>query len=139
MARKFGACGEITVQSGGGEVIDSITLDDNIAASTSGELFNIPVGSTERIIITALMPQSATETNIEIKFGTRVVYTGSISDAPVAGALTISQGALNNNTNEYLSASTMHELKGDFGEDLIITKTSGSTGVVIHLSIKVTF
>lgn len=118
---------------GGGAVIDSVSINNTSASGSSGALFSVPVVSGKRIIITGLAPQTTSQTNIEIKFGTRVVYTGTIADAPTAGELTILSSA-NVGANEYLASSTISELPGGFGEDLTITKTSSSTTATVYLS-----
>ena len=138
MARTFGPCGEITVQSTGGDIVDSISFD-SVASSSTGVLFNIPVASDRRGIITALVPTSSTETNMEIKFGTRVIYSGPINDSPSSSSLTLMQTQLGTSTNEYQGSGHMLELKGDYGEDIIITKTSGSTTSTIYLSYKIAY
>lgn len=136
MSRTFGPCGEVVVQSGGGEIVDSISLGNQAPSGSTGELFNISVPSDRRLVITGLMPDSAAQAGISITFGVREIYNGSLSDSSTTGALTVSQATGLSTTNEYTGASTIHRLDGDYGEDLIITKTSGTTNAVIYLSYK---
>lgn len=137
MARTFGSCGEITVQATGGVVVDSLTIASQAASGSSGILFQVTPATGKKVIVTALMPDTTIQTNIEIKFGSRVIYTGNISDDPSSGSLTISQGAKGSNTNEYTANSQMLELSGDTDEVLTITKTSATTTAIIYLSYKI--
>lgn len=136
MSRTFGPCGEVIVQSGGGEIVDSISLGNQAASGSSGELFNIPVPSDRRLIITGLMPESGAQDGISVTFGAKEVYNGTISDSSSTAALTVSQATGLSTTNEYRGVGTMHRLDGDYGEDLVITKTTGTTTANIYLSYK---
>jgi len=119
--------------SGDGGVVDSISLGDTAPAASSGILFTVPAPAGKRVVITSLLTQGSMEDDIEIKFGTRVVYSGSISDSAMPTVLTIAQAPFSS-SSEYLSAGMILSLGGDIGETLVITKTSGSTVVIIHFS-----
>lgn len=119
---------------GGALVVQNISIGNQAAAASSGVLFTETPSAGKRIVITGLAPEAGTESNIEIKLGTRVVYTGGISDAPGISTLTILNGFPNSTGNEYLGVGTINQLVGGTNEVLTITKTAGSTAVTVHFS-----
>lgn len=129
----------ITKGGGNSGVVDAISIGNQVASSSSGELFNVDPGSTKRVVITALMPDTTAQTLIDIDFDARNVFSGTIADAVNAPTeLIISQGARGDTPNEYSGAGSLFDVRGGLGEVLTVTKTSGSTTAVIYLSYKIT-
>ena len=120
-----------------GGLVETISQGNEVAASTAGQLFLIPCPSGKKIVITGLMPQTTTQTNIEIKFGSRILYSGTISDSLATNALTITKAG-NVTSSEFAAVGVLNELGGDYDEDLTITKTSSTTTAIIHLSYVIT-
>ena len=97
-------------------------------------MFNVDPGQGKRVVITGLAPQTGSESNIDITFDVRSVYTGTIADDVSQSQLTVMQGYPNTSTNEYQGVGTISQIKGGINEVLSITKTSGTTGLIVYLS-----
>ena len=124
--------------SGGGGVVHTISIGNSVAVGSSGELFNVDPGQGKRVVITGLAPQTGSESNIDITFDVRSVYTGTIADDVSQSQLTVMQGYPNTSTNEYQGVGTISQIKGGINEVLSITKTSGTTGLIVYLSYIIT-
>ncbi len=121
---------------GGNEGDKFISIGNSIASGSSGSLITpITPPAGQRVVLTALLPKSAAEANIEIKSGSTVIFTGMISDSPNTGMLTIAQ-AMAVSSNEYAAAGVVSEIELGLNEALSITKTSGSTSNIIYYSYK---
>lgn len=107
---------------GGGEVIVSVPPIIATLAGVSGDLVSItpPLGCKVKLL--ACLPENGFLDGISISFGGRLVFYGSLSDAPSQYYLTLSQAPLAT-VNEYLSAGSISGgLCGDTDEVLLISK-----------------